>query len=111
MRTSRSGSATCSARSPSRGGRWSGGSARRGAGAGGEAGGEGGPLAGPALGAEAALVRLDDVAADRQAQARAPLAGGVGAGLGGEERLEDPPQVGRGDADARIGDAQLRQAA
>ena len=54
---------------------------------------------------------LDDVAADRQPEPGAALAGGVGADLGGEERLEDPPQVGRRDADAGVGDAQLGQPA
>ena len=57
------------------------------------------------------MVGLDDVAADRQAQAGAPQARGVGAGLGGEERLEDPPQVRRRDPDAVVGDAQLGQPA
>ena len=54
---------------------------------------------------------FDDIAADGQTQARAPLPGGVGFGLGGEERLEDPPQVGRRDADARVGHTDLREPA
>src|SRR3954470_24038392 len=61
--------------------------------AGGQAEGEGGALAGAALGAEAALVALDDVAADGEAQAGPALSGGVRAGLRGEERLEDAPEV------------------
>ena len=83
----------------------------RGRRAGGEAEGEGGPLAEPALGPEAAVVGLDDVAADGEAEARAAEAGLVGAGLGGEEGLEDPPEVGRGDAHAGVGDAHLGEPA
>src|SRR5207249_2825794 len=71
-------------------------------GAGGEAECEGGPLADAALGAEAAMVGLDDVAADGKAQAGPPQARVVGAVLGGEERIEDVPQVGRRNPDPRV---------
>ncbi len=57
------------------------------------------------------MVGFDDVAADGQAQARAPLPRGVGFGLGREKRLEDPPQVGRRDPDTRVGHADLGQPA
>ena len=63
--------------------------------------GERGTLALAALGAEAAVVGLDDVAADGQAQPGAAQPRGVGAGLGREEGLEDPPQVLRRNARLR----------
>ncbi len=78
--------------------------------AGREAEGEGGAPTDAALGPEPASVLFDDLAADRQAQARAAQAGLIGAGLGGEERLEDPPEVGRGDPSPGVADAQLGQA-
>jgi len=53
-----------------------------GRGAGGEEEGEGRALARVALGAEAAFVGFDDLAADGEAQASAAEAGLVGAGLG-----------------------------
>src|SRR5208282_4602158 len=64
-------------------------------------------LAKAALGTQAAVVGLDDIAANRQAEAGAAQARGVGAGLGREERFEDAPQVPWRDADAVIDHAQL----
>ena len=82
-----------------------------GGGAGGEAEGEGGALAETAFGAEAAVVGFDDVSADGEAEAGAAEARGIGAGLGGEEGFEDAPEVGGGDADAVVGDADFGEAA
>ena len=45
---------------------------------------------------------FDDIPANRQAQARATLACGVGLGLRREERLKNPPKIGCGDANAGV---------
>ena len=81
--------------------------ASAGARAGGKQQGERRALAQAALRADAAVMGLDDIAANRQAQAGAAQARRVGAGLGREEGLEDAPQVLRRDADAVIGHAEL----
>src|SRR5207244_10197510 len=63
-------------------------------------------LADDTLDADAAVVLLDDLAADAEAQAGAAAALVVGV-LGGEERLEDLAEVVGRDADAGVGDADL----
>src|SRR5437868_7406046 len=65
---------------------------------------EQGSAAGIVRGPQRAAVRLDQLAADRQADAQA-------AGLGRIERLEDPLQVAFGDARAAVPDLHLDLAA
>ena len=74
---------------------------------GGELEGEGGADADGAFDADAALVLVDDFAASGEADARAAFAGGVGAGLGRVEAVEDVGQLVGRDAAAGVADGEV----